>query len=104
MKAAFPPAPPTHIGEPNAHTLVEVFRHLMQCSQTTPFDMSAVQFLIVIVLRRLYPTFTAEAYPQFWPANPGAHPNYTNADTAAKREVKKPNWELANNATETLSP
>jgi len=96
MKAAFPPAPPVHIGEPTAHTLVTVFRHLMRCSQTTPFDMSTVQFLFVIVPRWLYPTFTAEGYPMTWPASPGAHPNYTNEDTAAEREVKKLTWELAN--------
>ena len=88
MKAAFPPAPPIHIGEPNAHTLVTVFRHLMRCSQTTPFDMSTVQFLFVIIPRWLYATFTAKAYLQIWPANPGAHSNYTNADTTAEREVK----------------
>ena len=108
MKAAFPPTPPVHIGKPNAHALVAVFRHLMRCSQTTPYDMSTSQFLFVIVPRWLYPTFTAEAYPQLWPANPGNHPNYTNAETAAEREVKKINWELANkrqtSATETLSP
>ena len=96
MKAAFPPAPPIHIGEPTAHTLVTVFCHLMRCSQTTPFDMSTVQFLFVIVPRWLYPTFTAEGYPMTWPASPGAHPNYTNEDTAAEREVKKLTWELAN--------
>ena len=67
MKAAFPPAPPVHIGKPTAHTT-----------------------------RWLYVTFTAEAYPQTRPANPGTHPNYTNADTVAEREVKKLNWELAN--------
>ena len=58
--------------------------------------MPAVQFLFVVVPHWLYATFTAKAYPQFWPPNPGAHPNYTNADSAAEREVTKLKWELAN--------
>ena len=90
MLAGFPSAVPAITGEISPMELLRLFRHLIECAQSTTTAYHELNFLFLVVPPSVWPVYSNGPRPTP-PQRPGTNPAYVQGN-AIQNQMIKDNW------------